>query len=119
MQIASSEFDAKNDLLPSISSQLQQGRAFLTFLPVLPHCIKKLRRELPLLEEKLPKERHGNHHVFSYLWRFEGPFHFVSIRFHACYLVPRKMRALMPLASAFQPAPAKLMIPKAPVGTPT
>ena len=57
MQIASPEFEAKHDLLPSISSRPQGGSAFLTFLPVLPHFVKKLCRELPLLEEKLSEER--------------------------------------------------------------
>ena len=76
---------------------------------MLPHFVKKLRRELPLLEEKLSEERlHMETTIFLAIFgALEVPFIFVSIRFNACYLVPRRMRAPMPLASAFQPAPEK------------
>ena len=83
-------------------------------------CLSDLLARAPAFRQKAPQRAsaprgkairratsHGNHYLFSYLWRFGGPFHFVSIRFNACYLVPRRMRAPMPLASAFQPAPEK------------
>ena len=104
MQIASPKFEAKHDLLPSISSPPQGLFDFPARAPAFRQKAPQ-RASAPRGEAIRRESLLGNHRLFSYLWRFGGPFHFVSGHFNACHLAPQRMHVPLPLASAFRPAP--------------